>query len=119
MAKYRKKTVVIEAVRWRGFQHLGITVEPPDQPVEITEDNMHAINWEPLPEWLPRPLRTVEEAGVTLSNPGSVTRDGEVLLIATLEGVMRAEPGDWIIRGVKGEIYPCKPDIFAATYDPA
>jgi len=39
-------------------------------------------------------------------------------LIQTLEGVMRAEPGDWIIRGVKGELYPCKPDIFAATYEP-
>lgn len=38
--------------------------------------------------------------------------------IKTLEGIMRADPGDWIIRGVKGEIYPCKPDIFAATYDP-
>lgn len=40
------------------------------------------------------------------------------LLIATLEGTMRAEVGDWIIRGVKGELYPCKPDIFAATYEP-
>jgi len=40
------------------------------------------------------------------------------LLIPTLEGVMRAEVGDWIIRGVKGELYPCKADIFAATYDP-
>jgi len=39
--------------------------------------------------------------------------------IKTLEGVMRADVGDWIIRGVKGEFYPCKPDIFAATYDPA
>jgi hypothetical protein len=39
--------------------------------------------------------------------------------ITTLEGVMTASPGDWIIRGVKGEIYPCKPDIFAATYDQA
>jgi hypothetical protein len=39
--------------------------------------------------------------------------------IKTLEGVMRAIPGDWIIRGVKGELYPCKPDIFAATYEPA
>ena len=38
--------------------------------------------------------------------------------IATLEGTMRAEPGDWIITGVKGERYPCKPDIFAMTYDP-
>lgn len=38
--------------------------------------------------------------------------------ILTLEGKMRAERGDWIIRGVQGELYPCKPDIFAATYDP-
>ncbi len=39
--------------------------------------------------------------------------------IYTLEGVMDASPGDWIIKGVKGECYPCKPDIFAATYEPA
>lgn len=39
--------------------------------------------------------------------------------INTLEGEMIASPGDWIIKGVKGEFYPCKPDIFAATYDPA
>ncbi len=38
--------------------------------------------------------------------------------IQTLEGTMTAMPGDWIIRGVKGEFYPCKPDIFAATYEP-
>ena len=37
--------------------------------------------------------------------------------IHTLEGVMRAEVGDWIIRGVRGELYPCKPDIFEATYE--
>lgn len=40
------------------------------------------------------------------------------LLIQTLEGDMLADPGDWIIRGVKGEFYPCKPDIFEATYEP-
>lgn len=39
--------------------------------------------------------------------------------IVTLEGVMHGSPGDFIIQGVKGEIYPCKPDIFAATYEPA
>jgi hypothetical protein len=39
------------------------------------------------------------------------------MLISTLEGVMTAQPGDWIIRGVKDELYPCKPDIFAATYE--
>lgn len=43
----------------------------------------------------------------------------EVTFIETLEGTMRAEIGDWIITGVKGERYPCKPDIFAATYEPA
>ena len=37
--------------------------------------------------------------------------------IATLEGTMRADAGDWIIRGIKGEFYPCKPDIFEATYE--
>jgi hypothetical protein len=43
--------------------------------------------------------------------------DGESFAIKTLEGVMKADRGDWIIRGVKGEFYPCKPDIFVATYD--
>ena len=40
------------------------------------------------------------------------------LIIRTLEGEMRADIGDWIIKGVKGEFYPCKPDIFEATYEP-
>lgn len=39
------------------------------------------------------------------------------LYITTLEGVMKADKGDWIIKGVKGEIYPCKPDIFELTYE--
>jgi len=39
------------------------------------------------------------------------------LLIPTLEGDHKAIVGDWIIRGVQGEFYPCKPDIFEATYD--
>jgi hypothetical protein len=41
------------------------------------------------------------------------------LEIDTLEGTMRANVNDWVIRGVKGEFYPCKPDVFAATYEPA
>jgi len=40
------------------------------------------------------------------------------LMIPTLEGHLYASPGDWIIKGVQGEFYPCKPDIFAATYEP-
>ena len=46
---------------------------------------------------------------------GDVARIG--LLIPTLEGTMLAVQDDWIIRGVQGELYPCKPDIFAATYE--
>ena len=43
-------------------------------------------------------------------------RDG-CLEIETLEGTMVASPGDWVIKGVNGEFYPCKPDIFAKTYE--
>jgi hypothetical protein len=47
----------------------------------------------------------------------TVTQSPLCANISTPEGVMRADPDDWIIRGVKGELYPCKPDIFAALYD--
>ena len=59
---------------------------------------------------------------------GGVTEDGanivpstveQCLIIPTLEGEMRANVGDWIIRGLKGELYPCRPDIFEMTYEPA
>lgn len=46
----------------------------------------------------------------------SMSEDGQ-LHIHTLEGSMHAHSGDYIIKGVKGEFYPCKPDIFAATYE--
>lgn len=49
---------------------------------------------------------------------GTVKAASESAVIDTLEGKMRAEKGDWIIRGVQGELYPCKPDIFKETYDP-
>jgi hypothetical protein len=57
-----------------------------------------------------------------LGDDERVTRMGDdsgAIGIVTLEGTMRANVGDWIIRGVKGELYPCKPDIFEATYEPA
>ena len=47
----------------------------------------------------------------------NIDESGGGLKIETLEGWMTVSPGDWIIRGVQGEFYPCKPDIFAATYD--
>lgn len=70
-------------------------------------------------------LLTVENAdevacwcgGVVRGGPGGGSRGGSVL-IATLEGTMEAVVGDYVIQGVQGEFYPCKPDIFEATYDP-
>lgn len=87
MAKFRKKPVEIEAVRWFG----GRTSEAPD--------------------WFAKALLT--EANVL----GSVYRYRDCLMVRSLEGTMTAQPGDWIVRGVKGELYPCKPDIFAMTYE--
>lgn len=90
MAQYRKKPVVIEAFNWTGG---------PDQ----AED----------PEWI---CNAVHNGIVRFENAGT---PNVVMLIDTLEGVHRANQGDWIIRGIKGELYPCKPDIFAMTYEAA
>ena len=48
---------------------------------------------------------------------GGFSNADEIVGIQTLEGLMVASKGDWIIRGIKEELYPCKPDIFAMTYD--
>jgi len=88
MALFRKKPVVIEAMQFRG--------------PNITEvDHMVALD-----DWL------VANAG-----DRKCRYIGNRLIIITLEGDMEALPGDWIIKGVNGEIYPCKPDIFLKTYD--
>lgn len=55
---------------------------------------------------------------ISCNKAAGTNEDGTpYLAIQTLEGVMTADIGDWIIKGVKGEFYPCKPDIFAATYE--
>lgn len=61
----------------------------------------------------------LKDAGMVSGHYNSHVTENFVsnLGIDTLEGMMRAEKGDWIIKGVKGEFYPCKPDIFEATYD--
>jgi hypothetical protein len=94
--KYRKKPVEIEAMR-------------------IAAETSHE-------DFLDPNTRTIAEASGWMLGHGF--RDFKVhgirpfgIAITTLEGVMVASPGDWIIRGVQGEFYPCKPDIFEATYD--
>lgn len=96
MPKFCKKPVVIEAVHYdeRAAKH----------------------GWAEIPLW----LEEAYDNGI-VDNVGTRSASGPVenvhIEIKTLEGVMRADPGDWIICGVKGELYPCKPDIFSATYE--
>lgn len=95
MPMFRKKPVVIEAIQWNGA-NLREIITFTDGPPEVR--SMHAgEKWEDYERL--------------------VAADG--LKIYTLEGKMSASVGDWIIRGVQGEHYPCKPDIFTATYEPA
>ena len=92
--KYRKKPIVIEAMLFDGLN---------------TED---ILDWvEPYFDSYDSPL----DIGGTVIDPS--LSELSYFTIETLEGTMRGEPGDWIIRGVKGEFYPCKPDIFEQTYE--
>lgn len=108
--KFRKKPVVIEATQW--FRN-------GDHPFDDTRTVYGSVG-EPFPSegkvvrYFRRPDvsggRACEKCGNTIDAHG---------WIDTLEGGHIVCPGDWIITGVKGEHYPCKPDIFAATYEPA
>ena len=62
-------------------------------------------------------IHEVELFALINSQSRPVFDEGHYLLIDTLEGTHRANIGDWIIKGVKGELYPCKPDIFKETYE--
>lgn len=65
-------------------------------------------------QWLGNNFTELEEFG---SERDIVSNPDGTLTIATLEGNLTAQKRDWIIRGVKGEVYPCKPDIFDQTYE--
>lgn len=84
---YRKKPVVIEAVQWYGKYSY-----PGDE-------------W---PNWFRDQVNAMDKIGIAGDN---------TLLIKTLKGEMRADIGDWIIKGINDEFYACKPDIFEATYE--
>lgn len=92
MPLFRKKPVVIEAIQFKGSDY-------------AIEDIEYATDFD---DWI-------------VSNQGDrkCRYVGRNMVIPTLEGDHIAIPGDWIIRGVQGELYPCKPDIFEETYDPA
>lgn len=87
--KFQKKPVVISAVQWDG-----------------TEQGIQKIK-AVFPQ-----LETLAKSGYKYKPEITYWR------IGTLEGGHEVTPGDWIIQGVKGELYPCKPDIFELTYEP-
>jgi hypothetical protein len=90
--KFVKKPIVIEAFKWTGDEHQ-------------VED----------PQWIIDAIK----AGIVLIHNAFRSNTGDLYMtIKTLEGDHRANPGDYIIKGIKGELYPCKPDIFELTYQP-
>jgi hypothetical protein len=91
VTKYRKKSVVIEAIQYNG-------------------QNAQLIDSE-----LTRSAGKVRQSPVL--ETASDNPSGRYCQIKTLEGTMIAIVDDWIIKGVQGEVYPCKPDIFEATYE--
>lgn len=93
--RFTKKPVTISAIQWTGDNLPDV--------IEFTGKHPRWGDW-------------FADMGEYIDH---VRSDGNRFKIFTLEGVMDALPGDWIIRGVQGEHYPCKQDIFAATYDPA
>jgi hypothetical protein len=90
MARFRKKPVEVEAVQLTTWQAV-----------------LDCAQW----------IRGYGHE-VMVDSEALTTTGTPALHIKTLEGVMGASCRDWIIRGVQGEFYPCKPDIFEATYDP-
>lgn len=86
--KYRKKPVVIEAFKWTGSS-------------EQKED----------PEWI---VDAVRRGDARFLNEGTPNVQ---MVINTLEGPHIASQGDYVIKGIAGELYPCKPDIFTKTYE--
>lgn len=99
--KFRKKPVVVEAMK---FVELG--------KVECKYGLHTEHNSQEISDFIGQPLHV-------RVNPNGKPEGKTVLIIKTLEGDMEASLGDWIIKGVNGEFYPCKPDIFEKTYEPA
>ena len=87
--KYRKKPVVIEAIQWVGNNLREV--------IDFTGLHKSAARW------------TWDEYRQVVQEEG--------LKIFTLSGAVRPEVGDWIVKGVAGEFYPCKPGIFDMTYE--
>lgn len=123
-SKFRKKPVEVSAIRWDGSVASATevinwilaasgTARFHDK---VTADDVLAADAAAAEvDWS---TATPEQVRAEMARPAGRRRSGPAYIaIDTLEGTMRASEGDWIIRGVQGEHYPCKPEIFWATYD--
>lgn len=95
-----------EPTRWRKKP---VEVEAVQVPPYFTEDPRTFFEWADSAD---------RRTGIDMIHAGSRGHVQEVR-VRTLEGTMTARPGDWIVKGVAGEVYPVRADIFAATYEPA
>lgn len=93
--KYRKRPIIIEAWQW-----------------------LFTIVQETPPVWIQDAMDRWPNPGCSILLEDGSAAEGPRILVSTLEGVMTAHTGDWIIQGVKGELYPVRNDIFCATYEP-
>lgn len=100
MAKFRKKPVVVEAQQWWPPN------DPRHDPSMLASRKGNSVD--------PPDYRQVGDLYQFSKIKGM---GDDVFFVKTLEGDLQVSPGDWIITGVKGEKYPCKPDIFEATYE--
>ena len=98
--KYVKKPIIIEAIQWTGKNLIDIYAFLCDKShEEIIEEINHDF----------------QDTCVWDNYEANIVQNG--LYISTLEGKLKSDIGDYIIKGVNGEFYPCKPDIFAKTYE--
>lgn len=104
---FRKKPVEIQAVQFRR----DLTPGEAHSIYKWVEDN--TLGSFDIVEYLDSDVPAFPASGVSID-----PRDGR-MVISTLEGPHWVDLDDWVIQGIKGEFYPCKPDIFAASYDAA
>lgn len=101
--QFRKKPIVIEARQWWP---------PGDErhdPSMLIDRKGNSVN--------PPDYRQVGDLFLAIKGGMPNIGGDDLFMVRTLEGDLKVSPGDWIIIGVKGEKYPCKPDIFEATYE--
>jgi len=91
MPRFRKKPVVVDAIRVKDIFHMA------------------AHDWDGLPDWASKTHGITKGWTIQFAPPR--------IYINTLNGKVVADIDEWLVRGVTGELYPCKPDIFEQTYE--